>query len=88
MTGRAPFVHWCEIVSGILVGYCGRTLADLPHGVALWLLWAYQGGQAARDSADFLSLVHWGDHVTLDRDPVVPTHRRALIEDLRGRIAA
>ncbi len=54
-----PFEHWTELVSGYLWFYAGRTLAELPAGVELWLVWAWRRGKAAQDAADLLSEVRW-----------------------------
>lgn len=76
------FDHYCQFVSGYLLGYAGRTLAELPTGVEYWLRWAYTRGCDAQSAADFLADVSWPARVTLDADPLVPRRRKEVL----GRI--
>lgn len=83
-----PFDHYCQFVSGYLLGYAGRTLAELPAGVEYWLRWAYAGGRSAQSAADFLANVPWPARVTLDADPLVPRRRREVLGALVISISA
>jgi hypothetical protein len=74
----ATFEHFAELVSGYLLLYCGRSLADLPAGVTLWLRWAHRRGTPAQAAAEFLADVRWPGRVTLDADPLVPRQRREV----------
>ncbi len=71
------YPHWSHVVSGYLLIYSERTLADLPMGVEKWLVWAWSRGHAAQWAAAFLSRVPWPGRVTLDRDPLVPRASQA-----------
>lgn len=82
------FERYCEFVSGYLLGYAGRTLAELPAGVEWWLRWAYANGRDAQSAADFLADVRWPARVTLDADPLVPRRRREVLERLAHMQAA
>ena len=75
-------------MNGYLIGYCGRSLTELPVGVELWLRWAYARRRTAQSAADFLANVRWPGRVTLDADPLVLMNRRRVLSELSERFAA
>jgi len=76
------YMDWLHVTSNFLLIYAGRSLAELPDKVEMWLFWAWSRGIPASDAADFLSQVRWPGRVTLDANPLQPVNQWRVLRVL------